>query len=463
MAALGFGLLGLTLTIAAVRYTLAGWTGSPSPATAVMHSVVAAGGIVAYHWAFANAVALVNVVTDQVMTWPVVADGLGRTVKVMFGGSLLIGSGSVFLALLALVAIFFATSLFIMKVAVLMLAAMLYVAGPAIIALYPLPQTARFVHTWLLAALMVAFVPLGWCVIFATAGALSLDVTSFGSLGGQGAAAVIGAKTAGAFAGLLMFAFAAVWPLKLMKQLNGVATGISPGAGPSAARGTPQAAAPARVQAAQARLRAGILAGGTAIGAAAGALGAPKGGPLGALTRGTTARLKPTTTPPPTAGEASQRPERRTPSERLRAAADVIRQAPSAIRAAAAAAATPAAAGRTSRGRKSRPPRRRNQPYTPTTATPTKPAASSTGASADRGAAVGSPPSRSQPVPTPPAPAAPPAPPVPTHPAPDPSPASTSVPTPREAHQEPDPGDRAARIRAAESRATPEPPPTTEQ
>ncbi|MFL5894093.1 MAG: hypothetical protein ACJ76Z_03145, partial [Thermoleophilaceae bacterium] len=263
-AALGFGLLGLTLVVAAARYTLAGITGGPNPLTALSHTVAAAAGITIYHWAFENAVALVNVVSHQILAWPVVAQGLGRTVKVLFGGSLLVGAGSVFLALIALVAILFATALFVMKVGVLMLAAILYVVGPVVIALYPLPEAARLTRMWLLAAVVVAFVPLGWCLIFATAGALSLDVTSFGALGSQGAATVVGAKTTGAFAGLLMFGFAAAWPFKLAQHAGGIGAAAGPGAPARASGGV--AIGSARVRAAQARLRAGVIAGGAVVG-----------------------------------------------------------------------------------------------------------------------------------------------------------------------------------------------------
>ena len=354
MAALGFGLLGLTFVVAAVRYTLAGVTGGPHPLIALAHAVGATGALVAYHWAFANAVALVNTITHEILVWPVVAQGLGRTVKVLFGGSLLVGSGSVFLSLLALVAIFFAVSLFVMKVAVLMLAAILYVAGPAVIGLYPLPEAARFTRLWLYAAIAVVLVPLGWCVIFATAGALALDVTSFGDLGSQGTASVVGAKTTGAFAGLLMFAFAAVWPFKLSRHLGGLP---GPGARPAPTAGSASIGA-GRVRAAQARLRAGAMAGGAVLGRAAGAAGAPRGGVAGVVTRrGSALRTRfagPSAGARPGSADAGSSRSRASSghvgtsetsprsgvrvAERARAVRDVVREGPREIREAVAAA-----------------------------------------------------------------------------------------------------------------------------
>lgn len=284
MEALGFGLLGLTLTATAIRYTLAGFGagGATHPLTAVAQTAGAAAAIVAYHWAFTSAVGLANALTAQILAWPVVAQGLGRTVKVLFGGSLLVGSGSAFLALLALFAIFFAAALFLMKVAVLMAAAILYVAGPPLIAIAPVPELGRFLRLWLFVAVAVCLIPVGWCVIFATAGAISLDVTSFGGLGSQGGSEIVAAKTTGVFAGLLTFGLAAWWPVKLVKVAAGFATAAGGARGPSSAG---QHAATRRLEVARARLRAGLVAGGAVMGRAAGAAGAPAGGAVGAIGR----------------------------------------------------------------------------------------------------------------------------------------------------------------------------------
>lgn len=288
MEALAFGLLGLTLTASAVRFTLSGFGGggAPHPLSAVGQTAAAAAALVVYHWAFSTAVGFVNAMTEQILAWPVVAHGLGRTVKVLFGGSLLIGSGSAFLALLALAAIFLAATLFLMKVALLMAAAILYVAGPPLVAVWPVPPLARFARLWLFAAIAVALIPVGWCIIFATAGAISLDVTSFRGIGSHGASQVVATKTTGAFAGLLTFAIAAWFPVKLLKLVAGFAsTGAAASAAPVRAGATGSVSS--RVQQAQARLRSGVLTGGAALGAAAGALGAPRRGAAGALARNT--------------------------------------------------------------------------------------------------------------------------------------------------------------------------------
>ncbi len=72
--------------------------------------------------------------------WPIVAQGLHRTILVMFGGALLTGSGGEFLALLGLVALVFAVCSVRAQGADLDGAtAILFVAGPLFIALTPLP------------------------------------------------------------------------------------------------------------------------------------------------------------------------------------------------------------------------------------------------------------------------------------------------------------------------------------
>ena len=57
--------------------------------------------------------------------------------------------------------------------------AVLIVAGPPLIALSAIPELSHLARSWAHALLAVALVPLGWTVLFATAGALCLDATSF--------------------------------------------------------------------------------------------------------------------------------------------------------------------------------------------------------------------------------------------------------------------------------------------
>ncbi len=188
--------------------------------------------LVLYRFAFENGVAFVNVLTHTMLSWSIVAQGLHRTVLVMFGGSLLVGAGGVFLALLGLVALVFAVCLFALKVLLLMVLAVLFVAGPLFIALTPLPTVGDLARGWLLALVGICLIPVGWCIIFATAGAISLDVTNLG--GG----AHIGSRVVGAFAALATFYIALKWPLMVLGHVRGASAASAYGRAPSSGGGS---------------------------------------------------------------------------------------------------------------------------------------------------------------------------------------------------------------------------------
>ena len=227
--------------------------------------------LVLYRFAVSNAVAFVNVLTHTMLSWSIVAQGLHRTVLVMFGGSVILGAGGAFLALLGLVALVFAVCLFALKVLLLMVLAVLFVAGPLLIALTPLPTVGYLARGWLLALVGICLIPVGWCIIFATAGAISLDVTNLG--GG----AHIGSRVVGAFAALATFYIALKWPLMVLGHVRGSlgGLGVRPGAPSAGGSVVSDGALAAKAQRARTGLQAAMLAGGRGIGLAAGALGAP--------------------------------------------------------------------------------------------------------------------------------------------------------------------------------------------
>jgi hypothetical protein len=202
-------------------------------------------------------------------------------VLVLFGGSLLVGGGSAFLALLGLVALVFAVCLFALKVLLLIVLAVLFVAGPLLIALAPLPALAHLARGWLLALVGICLIPVGWCLLFATAGAISLDVTNLG------AGAQLGSRVVGAFAALATYVIAFKWPLMVLGHVRGAVGGL--GVRPSASGGGGGAvsdrALAVKAQRARSGLQAAMLAGGRGVGLAAGALGAPRGGLAGAAGR----------------------------------------------------------------------------------------------------------------------------------------------------------------------------------
>ena len=123
----------------------------------------------------------------------------------------------------------------------------------------------------------VCLIPVGWCIVFAIAGAISLDVTNLG--GG----AHIGSRVVGAFAALATFYIALKWPLMVLGHVRGSlgGLGVRPGAATGGGGGQSDGALAGKAQRSKAKLQAAMLAGGRGIGLAAGQLGAPRGGLVG--------------------------------------------------------------------------------------------------------------------------------------------------------------------------------------
>jgi hypothetical protein len=282
MTFLGVLLLPVTLAIGTLRYWLVGLTGGPSPVLAVGRAGWATGVLVAYRWIVEQVVAAANTLTHAILGFPAVSGGLSRIVTVLFGGSLLVGAGGVFGALLVIVGVVFAAALFAAQVLVTLVLALLTVAGPLLIAVSAIPELSHLARSWAHALLAVALIPVGWTVLFATAGALALDATSF-----TGGAGGLPEHVAAAFAGLITFVLAVRLPMMLFAQARHLmfagAAGGRTGAGAQALPGAE------RVSAAQARLRSlafdAAPAVGRTVGVAAGAFGAPAGGPVGAIRR----------------------------------------------------------------------------------------------------------------------------------------------------------------------------------
>ncbi|HEX3509813.1 MAG TPA: hypothetical protein VHT27_01815, partial [Solirubrobacteraceae bacterium] len=281
---LGAMLAPLTLTVAVLRYWMLGLTGAAHPASAVARCAGATGVLVAYTWIVEQVVAGTNTLTHGLLALGSVSGGLARIIGVLFGGALLTGTGGVFGALLVILGVIFAAGLFATQLLLTVVLAVLIVAGPPLIALAAVPELAHLARAWRDALMTVALIPLGWTVLFATAGALCLDATSFTGGGGG-----LPGHIAAAFAGLITFALAVKLPLVLLDELRHVLSRASLTGASSSAAATSTLPGTERVRSAHARLRAIGLAGapaiGASIGAAAGALGAPAGGPLGAARR----------------------------------------------------------------------------------------------------------------------------------------------------------------------------------
>ena len=132
----------------------------------------------------------------------------------MFTGGLLFGVTGPLIAVLVIGAILLAAGLFVMKVGILALFAILFVAGPLTLACYPIPELHGAFRLWSGLLIALAAIPIGWCVIFATAGAISADITHIGT------PAAIGTRLVGFFAGVLTFWIAFRWPFFLITMVR---------------------------------------------------------------------------------------------------------------------------------------------------------------------------------------------------------------------------------------------------
>ncbi len=286
MTYLGMSLMPVTLAVCTLRYWMMGLSGAAHPVSALSRCAWATGVLVGYRWLVEQVVAATNTLTHAILGFPVVANGLASIITVLFGGALLLGAGGVFGAFLVIVGVVFAAGLFASAEALTVLLALVFCAGPPLIALAPIPELSHLARVWGHALMAIVLVPIGWTILFATAGALTLDATSF-----TGGAAGLPGHVAAAFAGLITFVLAVKLPLMLFGELRHILGGALRGGGSaSGAQGQSTMPGAERVRAAHARLRSvaseGVPSLGRSAGRAAGAMGAPEGGPLGAARRG---------------------------------------------------------------------------------------------------------------------------------------------------------------------------------
>ena len=287
MTYLGMSLMPVTLAVCTLRYWMVGLTGAAHPASAIGRCVGATGVLVAYRWIVEETVAATNTLTHAILGFPVVANGLASIITVLFGGALLVGAGGPFGAFLVIVGVVFAAGLFASQEALTVLLALVFAAGPPFIALSPIPELSHLARTWAHALMAIVLVPIGWTMLFAVAGALTLDATSFSG----GASGGLPGHIAAAFAGLITFVLAVKLPLMLFGELRHILGSASKrGGNGGGAQGHAAMPGAQRMRAARAQLRNAAFEGvpslGRSAGRAAGAMGAPAGGPLGAARRG---------------------------------------------------------------------------------------------------------------------------------------------------------------------------------
>ncbi|MCW2954265.1 MAG: hypothetical protein JWQ48_3435 [Conexibacter sp.] len=264
------------LSLASVAAWVQSWirelSGRPAATVdALIRTALAAVWLTVYAVFFSQSVLLVNAITSTILGLPAVAHGLERTVGLVFAGALLSSTaGPILLALLCTVGVLLGVGLFLLDVGLLVLFAVLFVSGPFAIACSVVEETRGVWTAWRYAVLTAALVPIGWCILFATAGAFMLDVTNWsGGVSGQ-----VGARFTGVFAAIVVLVLAVRWPLMLWSTLRHHIAGALMSVGTRGRAGAGGAQTVPGGRAARAALQRSSLRVGDAV---AGGLGAARG------------------------------------------------------------------------------------------------------------------------------------------------------------------------------------------
>ena len=161
-----WALFTLVFTISAVRYYASGFTsaGSYEAVEAVMRGGVAAGALAFYPQVFGALAVAANHLTYGLIHEPNVGSGLTKLLAVATVSSFTpLGIGTI----AAVVAVVIFVLLIVTKIVLATLLALLFVAAPLAIALWPLPETSWLARTVLQSLIGVLLWPVVWALCFA--------------------------------------------------------------------------------------------------------------------------------------------------------------------------------------------------------------------------------------------------------------------------------------------------------
>jgi hypothetical protein len=162
----GWALLTLVFTVAGVRYYASGFTsgGSYEAVEALLRGGLAAGALAVYPELFGTLAVLTNHLTYGITHAPGVEQGLTKLLAAATVANFTpLGIGTI----AAVVAVVLLVLLLVTKIVIATLLALLYVAAPLAIALWPLPETSWLARTWLQSLIGVLLWPVVWALCFA--------------------------------------------------------------------------------------------------------------------------------------------------------------------------------------------------------------------------------------------------------------------------------------------------------
>jgi hypothetical protein len=159
-----WGLFALVLTMSALRYWASGFSssGSYEALAAFARSVAAAAGLVAFAEAFGYASILTNELTHALLAFAGVHDGIAKLMA-----AVTIGSGFGLGLIAGVISVVMLVLLIVTKVVISTMLAILFVATPLAIALWPLPEAAFLLRTCLSGIAALFLWPVIWALSFA--------------------------------------------------------------------------------------------------------------------------------------------------------------------------------------------------------------------------------------------------------------------------------------------------------
>jgi hypothetical protein len=181
----GWALFTLVFVVSAVRYYASGFTsaGSFEAVEALTRGGVAAAALAVYPQLFGSLCLASNYLSYGITHAPGVGPGLTRLLAAATVGNFTpLGIGTI----ATVVAVVLLVLLLITKIVIATLLALLYVAAPLSIALWPLPETSWLARTWLQSLVGLLLWPVVWALCFALFAVMSASAfTTGGSFGTQ--------------------------------------------------------------------------------------------------------------------------------------------------------------------------------------------------------------------------------------------------------------------------------------
>ncbi|MDQ2894099.1 MAG: hypothetical protein M3Y09_00375, partial [Actinomycetota bacterium] len=212
---IGAGLLPLTLVYATSRAMVGHGDHVAIPLVRVLGLAAL---LISYPYWWEQAAALINQMTNMVLSLAPVVSGLHKLMLYAVDGVALGGWQLIDLALMAAIAIELLALIFL-KVAIILLGALLYATGPITIGLVPIDSGATITRAWVSAVGMLLMLPVAWAAVFAVGALLINDAGTAGPL-------IAGNSDVGTLFGGVLLAIAGLASLWLCLRAAREASGL---------------------------------------------------------------------------------------------------------------------------------------------------------------------------------------------------------------------------------------------